>query len=59
MMSLIAKDAKQACAMAQEGQTVLQRKGKPGVSARLAWSMTSWARELSHRCSPRRTEQVW
>lgn len=59
---LTGKDAilkcKATCAVAQEGQTVLQRKGKPRVAARLAGSVTSRAREPSHRRSPRRAEQV-
>lgn len=49
---------KAASAMAPEGQTVTQRKGKPRVAARLEGTVTSWAKEPSHRHSPRRTEQV-
>lgn len=62
---LMGKDAVLKCkaaalckAVAQEEQTVLQRKGKPRVAARLAGSVTSRAREPSHRRSPRRAEQV-
>lgn len=49
---------KAASVMAQEGQTVMQREGKPRVAARLAQSVTSQARGPSHRRSSRRTEQV-
>lgn len=50
---------KAASAIVPDGQTVMQRKGKPRVAARLAGFNTSWAKEPSHRHAPRRTGQVW